>query len=76
MLKTLEEDQLHWNFLKGVFVKCPLLASSLVEGKHRREHSIRITAPRARVYNGRNAGRGRNRKGCGKCQHRTAFVCA
>ena len=30
MLKTLEEEQLHWNFLKGVFVKCLLLASSLV----------------------------------------------
>ena len=27
MVTILEEDQWHWNFLKGVFVKCPLLAS-------------------------------------------------
>ena len=74
MVKILEEDQLHWNVLKGVFVKCPLLASSLVEGEHCCKHSIRIIAPRARVYSGRIAGRGRNRTGCGKCQHRTAFV--
>ena len=74
MLKTLEENQFHWNFWKGVLVKYPLLASSLVEVEHCRERSIRIKAPRAHVYSGRTAGWGRNRKGCGKCQHRSMFV--
>lgn len=57
MAKNLEQDQFRWNFLKGVLFKCPLSASSLVEGEHCREHSVRIIAPRAGVYSGRTAGR-------------------